>query len=159
MLIFLCGKMGAGKSTHSSKIAQEKNAILISEDIWLETLYPNKVRSIEDYIKYSKLLKPLVKALVQNMLSAGMSVVMDFPANTIAQRDWFKSIYSEVDVDHELIYLNVSNEICLQQIAKRRKDEPERSVTDTEEMFCTITKFFVEPSAQEGFNLRIIQRY
>jgi adenylylsulfate kinase-like enzyme len=31
-LIFFCGKMGAGKSTKASEIAQESNAVLLSED-------------------------------------------------------------------------------------------------------------------------------
>jgi predicted kinase len=86
MLIFFCGKMGAGKSTKSFQIAKERNAILLSEDEWLESLYPNKIRSSGDYIKYSNKLKPLVKSLVQNMLKVGSNVVMDFPANTASQR-------------------------------------------------------------------------
>jgi len=31
-LIFFCGKMGAGKSTQSKKVAHDRNAVLISED-------------------------------------------------------------------------------------------------------------------------------
>jgi len=33
-LIFFCGKMGAGKTTQSLRLAQELNAVLISEDEW-----------------------------------------------------------------------------------------------------------------------------
>jgi len=154
MLIFFCGKMGAGKSTKSFQIAKERNAVLLSEDEWLESLYPNKIRSLEDYIKYSNKLKPLVKSLVQNMLKVGANVVMDFPANTVSQREWFKSIFSEIDAPHELIYLDVSNKICLKQIAKRRLEHPERASTDTEAMFEQVTKYFVEPSSDEGFNIK-----
>lgn len=32
ILTFFCGKMGAGKSTQSRKLAQEINAVLLSED-------------------------------------------------------------------------------------------------------------------------------
>jgi len=120
----------------------------------LESLYPNKIRSLEDYIKYSNKLKPLVKSLVQNMLKVGANVVMDFPANTVSQREWFKSIFSEIDAPHELIYLDVSNKICLKQIAKRRLEHPERASTDTEAMFEQVTKYFVEPSSDEGFNIK-----
>ncbi|MGP4845258.1 AAA family ATPase [Marinobacter sp. 1Y8] len=81
-LTFFCGKMGAGKSTKASEIAQKSNAVLLSEDEWLASLYPNKISSLNDYIEYSNLLKPQIKKLVQSMLSAGTNVVMDFPANT-----------------------------------------------------------------------------
>ena len=51
-LIYFCGKMGAGKSTESKKIAIERNAVLISEDEWLSKLYPNQITSFDDYIKF-----------------------------------------------------------------------------------------------------------
>jgi adenylate kinase family enzyme len=153
MLFILCGKMGAGKSTKANEIANYRNAVLISEDEWLASLYPNQIQNIEDYIDYSNRLKPLVKALVQDMLQAGMTVVMDFPANTIKQREWFKSIFSEIDADHQLIYLDIPNEVCLTQIAKRRTEQPHRAATDTEEMFVQVTKYFVEPTSNEGFNI------
>lgn len=150
--------MGAGKSTKSSELADERNAVLLSEDEWLSSLYPNQIHTLADYIEYSNRLKPLAKRLVQDMLNKGLVVIMDFPANTLAQRQWFKSIFSEVGADHELIYLDVPNEICLKQIAKRRLEQPERAATDTEELFTQITKYFEAPSPDEGFNVTTIER-
>lgn len=157
-LIFFCGKMGAGKTTESMRIALERNAVLLSEDEWLEAVYPEKISSLKDYIKYSNLLKPQMKKLVQSILNTGTDVVMDFPANTTSQRQWFRSIFSEVKAPHSLIYIDVSNEICLNRIDKRRNEQPERSGTDTAEMFEQVTQYFVEPSEDEGFNItRITQ--
>jgi len=152
MLTFFCGKMGAGKSTKSRDIAQENNAVLLSEDEWLESIYPKTITSLEDYIKYSNLLKPQIKKLVQSILVTGTNVVMDFPANTIPQRKWFRNIFSEVEAPHNLVYIDLPNEICLEQIKKRRIEQPERAVTDTAEMFEQVTKYFVEPTFEEGFN-------
>lgn len=45
--------MGAGKSTKSKQIAQDKHAVLLSEDEWLSSLYPNQIESFEDYLKFS----------------------------------------------------------------------------------------------------------
>jgi predicted kinase len=157
-LIFFCGKMGAGKSTESKQLALDRNAVLISEDAWLASLYPDQIESFEDYIKFSGRLKPLVKSQVQSILRTGTNVVMDFPANTIAQRKWFKAIISEIDAPHELIYLNTSEEICLRQINKRCIEQPQRSAFDTEEVFHHVTSFFEEPGAEEGFNIKRIER-
>ena len=145
-LIFFCGKMGSGKTTKSINIALERNAVLLSEDEWLESIYPKKISSLNDYIKYSTLLKPQMKKLVHSILNTGTDVVMDFPANTISQREWFKSIFIEVKAPHSLIYIDVPNELCLKRIEKRRKEQPERFATDTVEMFEKVTKYFVEPS-------------
>ncbi|WP_210395102.1 AAA family ATPase [Motiliproteus sediminis] len=152
-LTFFCGKMGAGKSTKAGELAQKQRAVLISEDEWLASLYPNKISSLEDYLKYSGLLKPMIKKLVQSILAAGTSVVLDFPANTTKQRTWFREVYSEVNAAHTLVYLDLPDEVCLRQIAKRRIEQPERSATDTNEMFEAVTKHFVPPEPEEGFRV------
>jgi predicted kinase len=156
-LILFCGKMGAGKSTQSKVIASEQNAVLLSEDEWLSSLYPQQVSSFDDYLKYSALLRPLIKSHVQNILSTGTNVVMDFPANTKKQRKWFLNLASEIGANHQLIYLNVSDDLCLKQIEKRRTEQPERAAFDTEAVFTHVTKFFEEPSQSEGLNIKVIK--
>ncbi len=158
ILTFFCGKMGAGKTTKAREIAQEGNAVLLSEDEWLEAIYPNKIASLEDYIKYSGRLKPQMKKLVQSILNTGTDVVMDFPANTIRQREWFRSIFSAIQAPHNLIYIDFPNDVCIEQIAKRRVEQPERAATDTAEMFEQVTKYFVAPSPEEGFNTMIVSK-
>ncbi|BAZ40738.1 shikimate kinase [Calothrix sp. NIES-4101] len=157
-LIFFCGKMGAGKSTLSRKISQELNAILLSEDDWLSTLYPEEIQNFDDYLKYSNRLKPLLKNHIRSILNSGVSVVMDFPANTRNQRAWFKDIFLDEGIPHRLIYLEVDDRICIEQIAKRRESNPERSHFDTEEIFHHVTSFFQPPSTDEGFAIEIVKR-
>lgn len=158
ILTFYCGKMGAGKTTHSRQTADNRNAVLLSEDEWLESIYPNKVRSIASYIEYSNQLKPQIKKLVQSILNTGTDVVMDFPANTTSQRNWFREIFSEIGAAHCLVYIDCENERCLKQIEKRRIEQPERAKTDTEEVFEKVTKHFVEPRDNEGFNIIIVDK-
>ncbi|HDZ08273.1 AAA family ATPase [Pseudohongiella sp.] len=156
VLIFFCGKMGAGKSTKSREIAQKRNAVFISEDEWLASLYPNSILSLDDYIQCSDRLKLQMKRLVQSILISGTDVVMDFPANTIPQREWFRSIFSEVRAPHELIYIDQPNDVCISQIEKRRTEHPQRAATDTKEMFELVTKHFVVPTSDEGFNTTVV---
>ena len=155
-LTFFCGKMGAGKSTKAKELALEKNTILISEDEWLATLYPSEISSFDDYIKYAAILRPLIKTHVQKILLTGTNVVLDFPGNTVKQRIWFKKLSEEIKVNHNLIFLDISNERCLEQISKRRKEQPKRASFDTEEMFHHVTKYFETPMEKEGLELTII---
>jgi len=152
-LMFFCGKMGSGKTSKSKSIAEDFNAVLLSEDEWLGALYPNSIKSMEDYVKYSNLLKPQFKKLVQDILISGSNVVMDFPGNTVSQRNWFREIYSEINAPHELFYVNTPDQTCLDQIEKRRILQPERSATDTKEMFVQMAKYFDKPHIKEGFNI------
>ena len=135
ILTFFCGKMGSGKTTLSSKLAKDTNALLLSEDVWLEQLYPNQIETIADYVYYSNLIKPLVRELVKDLLESNNDVVMDFPANTEQQREWLCSITD----NYSLYYLDVSDEECLSRLKSRGRP------TDTEEMFWAMRKHFVKP--------------
>lgn len=99
-----------------------------------------------------------MKRLVQSILVAGTDVVLDFPANTTSQRVWFKDIFTEVDAPHSLVFIDVPNEVCLNQIENRRVAQPERAATDTLAMFEQVTKYFVEPQPLEGFNITRVAR-
>ena len=80
-------------------------------------------------------------------------------ANTAGQRKWFRDLVAAAEAAHELLYLNVSNEVCLRQIGQRRIEQPETSRPLTRaEMFHHVTGYFEEPCADEGFNIRQIDR-
>ena len=154
-LVFYAGKMGAGKSTHAQAFARQNHAVLISEDEWLAALYPQEIRGFDDYIHYSSRLKPLVKKHIIELLSAGTSVVMDFPANTLRQREWFKAIIQEGPFPYRLIYLQADDQLCLTRLKRRRLDCPERAEFDNEAVFQQVTSYFQEPDPAEGL---IIER-
>ncbi len=141
----------------SVDISRENNAVLLNEDDWLTQTYPNQITNFDEYLKFSRQIKPLVKKLAQSILLTGTNVVMDFPANTVSQRDWFKTLVSEIDAPHEMIYLEASNEICLRHIAKRKVEQPERASFDTEEVFLQVTQYFEEPVETEKINVRKIE--
>ena len=153
-LIFFCGKMGAGKSTKSRKVATERNAVLISEDEWLAILFPDEISTFDDYLLYSRRLKPLLQSHIEGLLRAGTSVVLDFPANTAKQRDWFKQLVSDAGSPYEFYYIEVSDELCLSQIAQRRVEQPQRAIFDTEAVFHQVNKYFEAPDESEGLEIR-----
>ena len=145
--------MEVGKTTKSKTVSFEKNAVLLSEDDWLEAHYPNQINSFDDFIKFSTLIKPFVKSHVQKILNTGTNVVMDFPANTKKQRKWFKQLCDEIQCDHELVFLDLSDEKCLAKIAKRREEQPHRAKFDNEDVFNHVTQYFEALSDSENFNI------
>ena len=155
-LTLFCGKMGSGKSTIASEIAATTNAVLLSEDEWLSALYPNSIKSLDDYIHHSNLLKPQIKKTAQSIMSCGNDVVMDYPANTVGQRKWLQSIYTELNAPHKLYLLDIPDDICLQRIKNRSIKQPQRAGTDTPEMFSTTSKFFSSPTPEEHFNIELV---
>lgn len=154
-LYFFCGKMGAGKSTRARRLAEAEKAVLISEDEWLEMLYPEQIRTLDDYLHYSARLRPVVGMHVKNLLRKGVTVVLDFPANTARQRAWFKCLYEDSGVEGKLLYLKVSDAICLKRLRKLRAEQPDRQPFDNEQLFQQVTQYFREPAPSEGFNIKM----
>ena len=155
-LVFFSGKMGAGKTTLAKRISSVPNAIYLSEDEILSSFYPNEIKSIQDYVLYSKRIKPYIERLVKRLTENELTVIMDFPGNTLKQREWFKNLIDLCQVEGKLIYLKVTDEVCIHQILKRRKEEPDRHKFDNVEMFEKLSEFFQEPTVMEGFALEII---
>ncbi|WP_082644958.1 AAA family ATPase, partial [Thalassobacter stenotrophicus] len=110
-------------------------------------LYAEKITSVKDYKLYSDKLKPVVSDTVQQILKRGVTVVLDFPANTERQRLWLRNISDEVHSEHTCYFVDRSDEVCIKQLLKRGNPK-----TDTVEMFHAVTRYFTEPSNSENIN-------
>lgn len=155
ILHFISGKLGAGKTTLAKKIANEKQAILISEDIWLEKLFPGMINSLQDYLLYSNRFRAIIAIHVIELLKHGMSVVFDFAGNVPQERQWVKSIIDQAHSSHILHYIVASDDLCRAQYKTRNLNLPEGSKIITDEEFDAINKYFTPPTDAEGFNIQL----
>ena len=152
-LIFLCGKMAAGKSTLARDLAEREDAILLVQDEFLARLYPGEIVDIPGFVKYSVRLKDALAPHVCALLSKGISVVLDFPGNTRSQRTWFRDIFERAKVAHELHFIDASDALCKQQLKDRSRHLPAGTAWTTDAEFEAITAYFEPPSVDERFNV------
>lgn len=148
----LCGKIAAGKSTLASKLASTKGTVLVAEDDWLDALFSEELSSAKDYVRCTAKLRRIMAPHISSLLNAGVSVVLDFPANTIETRNWMRGILEKTNASHELHVLIASDELCLARLRERnaRDDHP---FAATEDQFRQFSRHFVAPSSDEGFNI------
>lgn len=152
-LFFFCGKMAAGKSTLAKELAERENAVLFVQDEMLDTLFPGLIVNVASYLEYSGRLNRMVAPHVAAILSKGVSVVLDFPANTRNQRAWFRGIIDAAGVGHELHFLDTPDAVCKAQLKERSAHLPPGTKWTTEEDFELISSHFVPPAADEQFNV------
>ncbi len=157
-LIFFCGKMAAGKSTLASALAKQENAVLLIQDDLLAALYPGKILTVSDFTKRSSQLRNALALHIAELLSKGVSVVLDFPANTKSQRAWFRELFESTGVPHELHFIDASDALCKSQLASRSQHLPPDTRWTTEAEFDAITAYFQPPSDDEGFNVVLHHR-
>lgn len=89
-LHLLCGKIASGKSTLAAKLSNESGTVLIVEDEWLGALFADQMSTGADYLHHSSKLRTVIAPHVSAVLRAGVSVVLDFVASTLAQRRWMQ---------------------------------------------------------------------
>lgn len=150
--------MAAGKSTLAKEIARREDAILVEQDDLLIKLFPGEIVDISSFVKYSSRLKDALTSHLCSLLSKGMVVVLDFPGNTTTQRAWFRELVDCTNADHELHYIDVSDELCKCQLRERSKELAEGSAFTSDAEFDAITKYFQPPLESENFNVIHHQR-
>jgi len=152
-LLFLCGKMAAGKSTLARELAEHRNAILLVQDELLEQLFPGEITDMPGFFERSSRLRHALTPHICAVLSKGIPVVLDFPGNTKAQRAWFRELFERAHVEHELHFIDASDAVCKRQLRERSRHLPPGTPWTTDAEFETVTVYFQPPSEDEGFNV------
>ncbi|MEP7154470.1 MAG: ATP-binding protein [Betaproteobacteria bacterium] len=152
-LYVMCGKMAAGKSTFSRALAQKHDAILIVQDDLLGELYPDEILTITDFARCSVRLRNAMLPHIQQLLRSGVSVVLDFPGNTLMQRQWFRQIIDNAGVEHEMHFIDTTDDLCKRQLKQRSAHLPAGSAWTSDAEFDAITAYFKAPAEDEKFNV------
>jgi predicted kinase len=151
-LHLFCGRIAAGKSTLARQLASAPGTLLIGLDDWMSTLYPTENDSLEDFVVLTARVRTIMGPHVVALLRLGVSVVLDFPANTTRWRAWMRGILEESGAHHELHLLDVPDAICRARL-RHRNESGEHAYTLDETTYDLFTRHFTPPTAEEGFNL------
>lgn len=151
-LHLLCGKIASGKSTLAAELGEARRTVLISEDDWLAALFADEMSSVADYVRCSAKLRAGMGPHIISLLKEGVSVVLDFPANTIENREWMRGLFQSANVEHELHVLEVPDDACRARL-RARNAAGDHAFAATDEQFARISKHFLAPTPDEGFNI------
>lgn len=152
ILHMMCGKIAAGKSTFAARLSEGPDRMLISEDDWLSRLYPNEIRTIEDYVRCSGRLRAAIGHHIEGLLRLGVTVILDFPANTISSRKWMRGLFENANAAHQLHFLDVPDDVCKTRL-RLRNEAGTHDYSTNEAEFDLFTSHFVFPRDDEGFNV------
>ena len=152
-LHLICGKIAAGKSTLAANLAQANDAVLIAEDTWLSALFGDQMQTVADYVRCSAKLQAIMGPHITALLQAGGPVVLDFPANTRANRAWMRGISDAAGVGHVLHYVDVPDDVCRARL-RARNAAGAHEFTATDAQFEMVTRHFLPPQPDEGFTVK-----
>ncbi len=152
VLHMLCGKIAAGKSTMAARLAEPDGTVLISEDGWLSALFGDEMATPKDFMRVSAKMRAAMGPHIVALLNAGVSVVLDFQANTPESRQWMRGLLDQTKEAHALHVLMPPEAVCLERL-RARNASGQHPFTVSEAQFHQVSKYFSPPDPAEGFTL------
>ena len=120
-VILICGKIGSGKTTYAKKLAEELQAVNISQDELMLGLFGAELYNNEpdEYEKYSSKVEYYVKRKAGEAARAGAIVICENGFWLRSERDALRSFYRAMGVSCELHYMDTPEDVRLQNIRFR----------------------------------------
>jgi predicted kinase len=157
VLYLVCGKIAAGKSTLARNLAARPATLLVSEDHWMSHLFGGELKTLDDYRRCSAKLRSAMGPHVVAVLQAGLSVVLDFPANGKSNRGWMRALIHEARAAHQLHVLDVADAVCIQRL-RARNESGAHPFKVSDQDFDLFTAYFDPPTPDEGFDV-VLHRF
>ncbi len=127
-VILICGKICSGKTVYAKKLMKEHNAVLLSSDELISTLFhPNENEYHDTIIKnvHEYLLNKSVEAL-----GCGVNVILDWGFWTTGSRKVVSNLYKLKGIEFEWHYIDIDDEAWHRNIEQRNNTVIRNDTTD-----------------------------
>lgn len=122
-LYMLCGLPGSGKTTRARQLEAEGRGIVLNADSWVCRFYPDDAEAAARDERKA-LVQDVQWELAEQLLTAGLSVILDHGVSKRAERDHYRGRCAVLGVEVQTIFLDRTLETLQQRIADRNRRLP-----------------------------------
>ena len=119
-VFLICGKICCGKTTYAQKLCKEKNAVLLSVDEITLALFGQHCGDKHD--EYVERTEKYLLNKSMEVINKDINVVLDWGFWTKAERESAKEFYKSRNIECELYYIDISDEVWKLRLHKRNND-------------------------------------
>ena len=123
ILYMLCGLPDAGKTTRARELDAAGKGIVMNADQWIWQLYPDDAEAAARDERKAR-VEQVQWELVEQLLAAGISVILDWGLWTQAERDHYHQRANALGAEVQTIFLEVALEILHERLALRNQTLP-----------------------------------
>lgn len=116
-VFLICGKICCGKTTYAQKICNESNAVLLSVDEITLALFGQHCGDKHD--EYVERAEKYLLNKSMEFISKDVNVILDWGFWTKAERELAKGFYKSRNIECELHYIDISDEVWKSRLHKR----------------------------------------
>lgn len=118
-VIMVCGKICSGKSTYAEHLRKQNNAVLLSIDEIMLAMFGQYVGEMHD--EYVARTEKYLFGKSLEIIESGINVVLDWGVWTRSERAEARDFYKSRGIAYELHYIDISDAVWRERIAKRNK--------------------------------------
>lgn len=146
-VILLCGKVGSGKTYYANKLHKSENAVILSCDELMLTLFDECLGNRHDEI-HSRCFEFLAQTAI-GVVETQRDAILDFGFWTEDSRKSAKDFFERRNIPCEIHYIKSNDSARKQRVEKRNKEltnsTRRREYIITTEMLERFDKCFEEP--------------
>ena len=126
-VFIMCGKLCSGKSTYAKRIRKAQNAVVLSIDEVMLSVFGQDAGEKHDY--YVERIKEYQYAKSVEIAETGINVVLDWGFWTKEERSYARNYYSSKGIECEFHYIDISPQEWARRLEKRNLEIMEGKIS------------------------------
>ena len=147
-LYLMCGLPGSGKTTLAAEMEAAGSGIVLNADSWVQALYPDDAEAAARDTRKSRVFD-VQWELVERLLTAGHSVILDWGFSKRAERDRCRSRAHALGVAVRTIFLDEPLDLLHERLAARNRSLPPGAFSISPAELDEWAPLFERPTAEE----------
>ena len=151
MIHLICGPTGAGKTTYSRQLAQDRQAIRFSIDEWMANLFSPDLQALPSVAWMTERLERCdvqIWELCKQILSQNQEAILDLGLMQQSQRHKFRMLALAAQSPTTLHYLTASEQIRRQRVKARNREKKETYSFEVTELMFNFAEGWFEPPTE-----------
>ena len=145
VMVLIVGLPGAGKTSWARRLEEERKAVRLTPDEWMDALFNTNEVDGRRWVLESEMLW----GVAARVLELGVDVILDYGCWSEEERDLFRTRAQQLGASAEIVVLDVPFEVLWERIELRNADLPAGTFRISREELQEYSAKFHLPTADE----------
>jgi predicted kinase len=144
-MVLIVGLPGAGKTSWARRLEEERKAIRLTPDEWMDALFHTNEVNGRRWVLESEMLW----GVAARALGLGVDVILDYGCWSEEERDLFRTRSQQLGASAEIVVLDLPLQVLWERLEKRNANLPAATFRVSREDLGEWSTKFERPTAEE----------